>query len=388
MGPLKGKRIIEMAAIGPGPFACMMLGDMGAEVITVDRKAAQIKLPPQDPTLRNRKSIAINLKTPEGVELVLKLCEQADALVEGYRPGVMERLGLGPDVVLARNPRLVYGRMTGWGQQGPLAHTVGHDINYISINGVLEKIGRRGQKPTPPLNLVGDYGGGGMMLAFGIVCAMLQANSSGKGQVIDAAMIDGSAALMNYIWGFEANTFYKPYKERDNHLFGGNNHFYNTYETRDGKFVSVGPLEGHFYLELIERLGRDKEIFINEWLGCPDADISKFPELEEKMQAIFKTKTCDEWVKVFEGSNACFAPVLSLEEAQQHPHIVERGTYIKVDGIVQAAPAPRFSRDVPDLPERPHMAGEDTGMILKQILDMNEAACEALYANGVVEGDK
>lgn len=385
MGPLKGKRIIELAGIGPGPFACMMLGDLGAEVITIDRKAAQIKLPPQDPTLRNRKSIAINLKNPKGIALVLKLCEEADALIEGYRPGVMERLGLGPDVVLQHNPKIVFGRMTGWGQDGPLAQTVGHDINYISINGVLEKIGRRGQKPSPPLNLVGDYGGGGMMLAFGVVCAMLEAQSSGKGQVIDAAMIDGSAALMAYMYGFETNQFYKPYKERENHLFGGNNHFYNTYETRDGKYVAVGPLEGHFYLELIERLGQDKEVFINEWLGCPDADISKFPELEAKMQSIFITKTRDEWVSVFEGSSACFSPVLTFAEAQQHPHIRARNTFITVDGIVQAAPVPRFSRTTNAMPERPHMAGEDTRAVLIEILGLETQEVDALISNGVIE---
>ena len=385
MGPLKGKRIIELAGIGPGPFACMMLADLGAEVITIDRKAAQIKLPPQDPTLRNRKSIAVNLKNPKGIELVLKLCEGADAIVEGFRPGVMERLGLGPDIVLQHNPKIVFGRMTGWGQEGPLAQTVGHDINYISINGVLEKIGRRGQKPTPPLNLVGDYGGGAMMLAFGVVCAMLEVQTSGKGQVIDAAMIDGSAALMAYMYGFETNQFYKPYKERDNHLFGGNNHFYNTYETKDGKYVAVGPLEGHFYLELIERLGKDKEVFINEWLGCPDADISKFPELEEKMQAIFITKTRDEWVAIFEGSNACFSPVLTFAEAQQHPHIVARNTFVTVDGIVQAAPAPRFSRTANAMPVRPHMAGEDTRKVLTDILGLQIQDVDALIAGGVVE---
>lgn len=385
MGPLKGIRIIEFAGIGPGPFACMMLADMGAEVITVDRKAAEIKLPAQDPTLRNRKSVVINLKKPEGIELVLKLCETADALVEGYRPGVMERLGLGPDVVIKRNPRLIFGRMTGWGQSGPLAHTVGHDINYISINGVLEKIGRRGQKPTPPLNLVGDYGGGGMMLAFGVVCGLLNSKSSGKGQVIDAAMVDGSAALMNYIWGFEANQFYKPYKERDNHLFGGNNHFYNTYETKDGKYIAVGPLEGHFYLDMIERLGKDKEIFINEWLGCPDADISKYPELEEKMQQIFITKTRDEWVKIFEGSNACFSPVLTFDEAQQHPHIQERQTFIEVEGIVQAAPTPRFSRTVVGPPQRPRMAGEDTRILLKELLGLDDNTLEGYISSGAIE---
>jgi len=385
MGPLKGKRIIELAGIGPGPFACMMLADAGAEVITIDRKAAQIKLPPQDPTLRNRKSIAVNLKSPQGVELVLKLCESADALVEGYRPGVMERLGLGPDAVLKRNPKIIFGRMTGWGQEGPLAQTVGHDINYISINGVLEKIGKRGQKPSPPLNLVGDYGGGGMMLAFGILCAMLEAQSSGKGQVVDAAMIDGSAALMAYMFGFETNPFYKPYKERDNQLFGGNNHFYNTYETKDGKFVSVGPLEAHFYMELIERLGKDKEVFVNEWFGCPDADISKFPELEKKMQEIFITKTRDEWVKVFEGSNACFAPILTFEEAQQHPHIKARNTYISIDGTVQAAPTPRFSRTQSDMPQRPRMAGEDTRDILSKVLHLDCSEIDGLLTQGVIE---
>jgi len=385
MGPLKGKRIIELAAIGPGPFACMMLGDLGAEVITIDRKAAQIKLPPQDPTLRNRKSIAVNLKKHEGVELVLKLCETADALIEGYRPGVMERLGLGPDVVMRRNPKIIFGRMTGWGQEGPLAQTAGHDINYISINGVLEKIGKRGQKPSPPLNLVGDYGGGGMMLAFGVVCAMLEAQSSGKGQVVDAAMIDGSAALMAYMYGFETNLFYKPYKERENHLFGGNNHFYNTYETKDKKYVSVGPLEGHFYLELIERLGKDKEVFVNEWLGCPDADIRKFPELEKKMQAIFSTKTRDEWVKVFEGSNACFSPVLTFEEAQQHPHIKARNTFVTIDGMVQAAPTPRFSRTRNETPVRPHMAGEDTREVLSQTLKLSSNEIDTLVAQGIVE---
>lgn len=385
MGPLKGKRIIEFAGIGPGPFACMMLADMGAEVITVDRKAAEIKLPAQDPTLRNRKSIVVNLKKPEGIELVLKLCETADALVEGYRPGVMERLGLGPDVMMARNPKLVFGRMTGWGQTGPLAHTVGHDINYISINGVLEKMGRRGQKPTPPLNLVGDYGGGGMMLAFGVVCALLEAQSSGKGQVVDAAMVDGSAALMNYLWGFEVNQFYRPYKDRDNHLFGGNNHFYNTYETKDGKYISVGPLEGHFYLDLIERLGQDKDVFINEWLGCPEADIARYPELEEKMQGIFLRKTRDEWVKVFEGSNACFAPVLNFQEAQNHPHIRERKTFVEVDGMMQAAPAPRFSRTDAEAPKRPRMAGEDTRAVLMELKLLEPQQLDAYLLTGVIE---
>jgi len=384
MGPLKGRRIIEFAGIGPGPFACMMLADMGAEVITIDRKAAEIKIPPQDPTLRNRKSVVVNLKSPEGIELVLKLCENADGIIEGYRPGVMERLGLGPDMLLERNPKLVYGRMTGWGQEGPLAHTVGHDINYISVNGVLDKFGRRGTKPTPPLNLAGDYGGGAMMLAFGMVCAMLEAQGSGKGQVVDAAMIDGSAALMAFMYSFEVNDFYKPYKDRDNHLFGGNNHFYNTYKTKDDRYVSVGALEAHFYFELIEQFGEDKAQFENEWLGCPDADISLFPELEEKMQEIFLTKTQDEWVEIYKDTNACFAPILTFEEAQQHPHIVERKTFTEVEGIVQASPTPRFSRTENAEPQRPRIAGEDTQSVLTEILGLSEIEVSAMQENGVI----
>lgn len=385
MGPLTGKRIIEFAGIGPGPFACMMLADMGAEVITIDRKAAEIKIPPQDPTLRNRKSIVVNLKSPEGIQLVLQLCEHADAIVEGYRPGVMERLGLGPDVLLKRNPKIAYGRMTGWGQEGPLANTVGHDINYISINGVLEKIGRRGSKPTPPLNLAGDYGGGAMMLAFGLVCAMLEAKASGKGQVVDAAMIDGSAALMAFMYSFETNRFYQPFKERDDHLFGGNNHFYNTYETKDEKYIAVGPLEAHFYFELIEPFSdADKKIFENEWFGSTDMDVKKFPELEEKMQAIFIQKTRDEWVEIYKGSNACVTPVLTFEEAQQHPHIVERKTFVEVEGIVQAAPTPRFSRTQTDTPDRPRIAGEDTQNVLADLLDLSEEDLLQMQENGVV----
>ncbi len=387
MGPLKGKRIIELAGIGPAPFACMMLADMGAEVITVDRKAAEIKIPPQDPSLRSRRSIVVNLKSPEGIELVLKLCENADAIVEGYRPGVTERLGLGPDQVLARNPKIVYGRMTGWGQEGPLSQTVGHDINYISINGVLEKIGRRGSKPTPPLNFAGDYGGGGMMLAFGLVCAMLEAQGSGQGQVVDAAMIDGSAALMAFMYGFETNEFYKPYKERDDHLFGGNNHFYNTYETKDGRYVAVGALEAHFYFDLIGRFDEeDRKYFENEWFGCPDAGgVEKFPELEERMQAIFKTKTRDEWAEIYKDSSACFSPVLTFEEAQQHPHITERETFVEVEGIMQAAPTPRFSRTQNDKPQRPRVAGEDTSAVLNEVLSLSENELQTLISNGAVE---
>ena len=317
MGPLKGLRVIELAGIGPTPFGAMMLADMGAEVITIERAAGIPGLRPQDATLRNRRSIVVNLKKPEGVELVLKLCESADALIEGFRPGVAERLGLGPEAVQARNPKLVYARMTGWGQTGPLAQTVGHDINYIAITGALEKMGRDAGRPVPPLNLVGDFGGGGLFMAYGVVCALLEAQKSGKGQVVDAAIVDGTATLMAYLYAYEKNPFFMPYKNRGSHLFGGSNHFYNTFECADGKFVSVGALEAHFYLDFIERLGVDKAEFEQQWLGSPEQDISKIPALEAKVIAVFKTKTRDEWVKVFEGSNACFAPVLDIQEAAQ-----------------------------------------------------------------------
>lgn len=385
MGPLTGFRVIELAGIGPTPFGVMMLADMGAEVITVERNTGFPGIRPADPTLRNRRSIVVNLKKPEGLELVLKLCESADALVEGYRPGVAERLGLGADVLLARNPKLVIARMTGWGQDGPLAQTAGHDINYIAITGALEKIGRDAGRPVPPLNLVGDYGGGGMFLAFGIVCALLEAQKSGKGQVVDANIVDGTAALMAFLYGFEKNNFYQPYKNRGSHLFGGSSHFYNTFECADGKFVSVGALEVQFYLEFIDKLGVDKTEFESQWLGNPDQDASKIPDLERKVSAAFKTKTRDEWVKIFEGSNACFAPVLDIQEAAQHPHNVARKTFIEVDGLLQHAPAPRFSRSVAEQPEVPRVLGEDTDSVLASF-GYSADTIAAMRADGVVAG--
>ncbi len=385
MGPLTGLRVIELAGIGPTPFGAMMLADMGAEVITIERAAGIPGLRPVDPTLRNRRSMVVNLKKPEGVELVLKLCESADALIEGYRPGVAERLGLGPEAVQARNPKLVYARMTGWGQDGPLAQTVGHDINYIAITGVLEKMGRDAGRPVPPLNLVGDFGGGGMFMAFGVVCAMLEAQRSGKGQVVDANIVDGAATLMAYLYSYEKNPFFKPFKDRGHHLFGGSNHFYNTYECADGKFVSVGALEVQFYLDFIERLELDKAEFENQWLGHPEQDLAKIPELEAKVAAVFKTRTRAEWETVFEGSSACFAPVLNIEEAAQYPHNVARKTFIEVDGLLQHAPAPRFSRSQPQEPVVPRVAGEDTDGVLASFGYSNETIAE-LRAAGVVAG--
>lgn len=385
MGPLAGFRVIELAGIGPTPFGAMMLADMGAEVITVERQPGFPGMRPVDATLRNRRSIVVNLKKPEGVELVLKLCESADALIEGYRPGVAERLGLGPEAVHARNPKLVYARMTGWGQDGPLAQSVGHDINYIAITGALEKMGRDAGRPVPPLNLVGDFGGGGMFVAFGIVCALLEAQKSGKGQVVDANIVDGATTLMAYLYAFEKNGFFMPYKNRGSHLFGGSNHFYNTFECADGKFVSVGALEVQFYLDFIDRLGVDKSEFESQWLGSPEQDLSKIPALEQKVIAVFKTKTRDEWVKVFEGSNACFAPVLDIREAAQHPHNVARKTFIEVDGLLQHAPAPRFSRTQNETPSVPRVAGEDTDSVLAGF-GYSEEAIAGLRAAGVVSG--
>ncbi len=365
MGPLAGYRILELAGIGPTPFAGMMLGDMGADVIVVERASApEGSSPPKNAGRRNRRSIALNLKQAGAVDALLTLCETAHALIEGYRPGVAERLGIGPDRVLARNPKLIYGRMTGWGQDGPLAHKAGHDINYISLSGVLEKVGRKGDRPVPPLNLVGDYGGGGMMLAFGVVCALLEAEKSGKGQVIDASMVDGSAALMAFLYAFEVEESYRPYKDRGTQLFGGNNHYYNTYETKDGKYVSVGALEQQFYRQLVERSGVDRTLFEDQWLGSPTGDVAKIPELEKEMARVFKTKTRDEWCDVFEDCDACFAPVLSLQEAPDHPHNKARRTFMELDGLVQHSPAPRFSRTIPAKPRIPRVAGEDTEAVL------------------------
>jgi len=353
MGPLHGIKIVEIAGIGPGPFCAMMLADMGADIIRVDRKAAAGTGSDKDPLNRGRRSIAVDLKKPEGVEAVLKLCEQADALIEGFRPGVMERLGLGPDVVLGRNKKLVFGRMTGWGQFGPLAHAAGHDMNYISITGALHAIGPKGGKPAVPLNLVGDFGGGGMLLAFGIACGIVEAQRSGEGQVIDAAMTDGSAVLSAMMYGFKAAGIWT--NEREDNMLDGGAHFYDTYETKDGKYVSIGSIEPQFYALLRQKTGLDKD---------PDFDAqhdkSQWPALKAKLQAVLKEKTRDEWCELMEGTDVCFAPILDWDEAMEHPHNVARDTFVEVGGSKQPAPAPRFSRTAPPVPSPAPLAGQNT----------------------------
>jgi alpha-methylacyl-CoA racemase len=360
MGPLEGVKVVEIAGIGPGPFASMMLADMGAEVIRIDRAArargGDPGSPPKDPMSRGRRSVAVDLKSPEGIEAVLRIVESADALIEGFRPGVMERLGLGPDACLARNPRLVYGRMTGWGQEGPMAQAAGHDINYISLAGVLDHIGRRGERPLAPLNLVGDFGGGGMLMAFGVACALVETARSGEGQVVDCAMVDGAAVLMQMMYGMRAMGVWKD--ERGTNLLDSGAHFYDVYETKDGGHVSIGSIEPQFYAELLEKTGLAGEDLPNQM------DQSQWVKLQERLSAIFKSKTRDEWCEIMEGSDVCFAPVLSMGEAPEHPHNVHRATFIDHGGAVQAAPAPRFSRTPPEVVRpAPHIA-QDTDTVL------------------------
>ena len=357
MGPLKGLRIIEMAGLGPGPFAGMMLADMGAEVILVERKAIDMKMP--DVNRRGKKSVALNLKDPAGVKKLLKLIENCDVLFEGFRPGVMERLGIGPEVCMAQNPKLIYARMTGWGQTGPMAHAAGHDINYISLTGALHGIGRKGQKPTPPLNLVGDYGGGGMFLVTGILAAYIEVQRSGKGQVIDVAMTDGSAVLMsifNTLHGLGMHTM----NQGENMLDTGA-HYYDTYETMDGKYISIGSIEPQFYKLLIEKAELDEVVFGGQ------NNQKKWPDLKEKLTQVFKAKTRAEWCDIMEGTDVCFAPVLDLIEAQDHPHNVARGTYVTVDGIVQPAPAPKFSRTPSAVMSGSPKPGEHTDEVFKDL---------------------
>jgi len=363
MGPLDGVRIIELAGLGPGPFCAMMLADMGADVIRVDRAASvrggDPSVPPADAMGRGRRSIGIDLKSDDGVEAVMRLVEGADGLIEGFRPGVTERLGIGPDECLARNPRLAYGRMTGWGQDGPYASTAGHDINYIALAGALEPIGRRGENPVPPLNLIGDFGGGGMYLAFGMVCAILEARSSGRGQVIDAAMVDGAASLTTFFHCFRAMGVWDD--ERGTNLLDTGAHFYDVYETSDEKYVSIGSIEPQFYAELREKLGLDDP----KW----DQQMSRtaWPELKDEIAAIFKTRTRDEWCELIEGSDVCFAPVLSMGEAPTHPHNEFRGTFVEVNGVVQPRPAPRFSRTDSKLDRPPAHIGQHTEEVLADL---------------------
>lgn len=356
MGPLSGFKIIELAGIGPGPFCGMMLADMGAEVVRVERLSGSADSAPKDVLARNRRSIAVDLKTAEGIEAVLRLVESADALFEGFRPGVTERLGLGPEDCMARNQRLVYGRMTGWGQDGPMAQAAGHDINYISLSGALYAIGRAGERPVPPLNLVGDFGGGGMLLAFGLVCGMLEAQKSGKGQVVDAAMVDGSAALMAMSFSFAARNIFTG--QRGTNLLDGGAHFYDVYETRDGKYISVGSIEPQFYALLMEKTELGEEF-------KDQMNAAKWPRFKKKIAEIFLSKTRDEWCRIMEGTDVCFAPVLSILEAPEHPHNKARSSFLEIDGVLQQAPAPRFSRTTPQVSHGARIPGEDTVAVLK-----------------------
>ena len=359
MGPLAGIKIIEFAGLGPVPFCAMMLSDLGAEIIRIDRKTSKpetITTRPGNPVDRGRRSLAVDLKRPEGIALVLKLLAQTDALLEGFRPGVMERLGLGPDVCFARNQRLVYGRMTGWGQTGPLAHAAGHDINYIALTGALHAMGRAGEPPAAPLNLVGDYGGGGMLLAVGVLAAILETRTSGKGQIIDAAMTDGSASLMTLFYGMKAAGLWST--QRSSNLLDGAAHFYDTYVCSDGRFIAIGAIEPQFYTLLLELCNIDDPDFSRQM--SPAA----WPQLKEKLTILFKTRSRLEWCELLEGTDVCFAPVLDMEEAPQHPHNQARETFITRDGVVQPAPAPRFSRTKPEIQHSPARPGEHSREIL------------------------
>jgi alpha-methylacyl-CoA racemase len=360
MGPLAGTRIIEVAGIGPGPFAAMMLADMGADVVRVDRTTDVRPRPADRPRAqvlnRGRRSVALDLKSNDGVATLLRMIERADALIEGFRPGVMERLGCGPDVCLARHPGLVYGRMTGFGQEGPLAHAAGHDINYIALTGALHAIGRRSGAPVAPLNLVGDFGGGGLLLAFGIVCALLERASSGRGQVVDAAMVDGASSLMALMYGMRAMGAWSD--ERGANLLDTGAPFYDCYETRDGRYVAIGALEPQFYATLLARCGLAEEPLPAQM------DRAGWELLRKRLVDVFKSRTRDEWCTLLEGTDACFAPVLSMEEAPRHPHNVARGTFVSPGGVPQPAPAPRFSRTPPELGEPPAHPGEHTDAVL------------------------
>ena len=363
-GPLAGLRIVEFAGIGPGPFCGMMLADHGAEVIRIDRasggRGGSQPVSTKDVLARGRKSIALNLKSEEGIALARKLCASADGLIEGFRPGVMERLGLGPDVLLADNPKLIYGRMTGWGQTGPYAPYAGHDINYIALAGALAHFGRAGEKPTPPINMVGDFGGGGMMLAFGMVSALLNVARGGEGQMIDAAMTDGTAVLMAMIHGMANQGIWR--EDMGANLLDTGAHFYDTYETADGKFVSIGSIEPQFYAELRARLGLAED---------PDFDAqmspAQWPALKDKLAAIFKTKTRADWDALLEHTDVCYAPVLTMSEAREHPHMAARETFIDVADSPQPAPAPRYSATATDTPQPGPEVGADGVAILREI---------------------
>ena len=371
--------MVELAGLGPGPFCAMVLSDLGADVVRIDRAplagGGDPAEPPKDVLARGRRSIALDLQHPEGADTLLRLVESADALIEVFRPGVAERLGIGPDECLSRNPRLVYGRMTGWGQDGPYSREPGHDINYIALAGVLDHVGRGEAPPTPPLNLVGDFGGGGMLLAVGIIAALLERERSGRGQVIDAAMVDGSALLMSMFHGLQAMSMWSD--ERGSNPLDSGAHFYDAYETADAKYVSVGSMEPKFYAALVAKLGIDE-------VGLPaQLDRTRWPDMKRRVAAIFRTKTRDEWCKIMEGSDVCFAPVLSMAEAPTHPHNLHRRTFVDYAGVTQAAPAPRFSRTPGSISRPPPFPGQHTDEILREAGFAAEQL-SALRASGAV----
>ena len=357
MAALKGIRVVEMGAIGPGPFCAMMLSDMGAEVIRIDRLAHKGSGDRRHVLNRGRRSLAIDLKLPQGVEALLRVIDGADALIEGFRPGVMERLGLGPDICLERNPRLVYGRMTGWGQDGPLAQAAGHDINYISLAGALGAMGYADRPPAPPLNLVGDFGGGAMYLLTGILAALVERGTSGKGQVIDAAMTDGTASLLSPFYGLMAMGLWTT--ERFANRLDGGAYFYGSYECADGKYISIGSLEPQFYALLRDQCGLDDTLFDEQY------DQDNWPDKRRRMEQLFKSKTRQEWCDLMEGSDVCFAPVLDLAEAPQHPHNRARETFVQHEGVTQPAPAPRFSRTPGRIQGPAALAGEHSEDVLR-----------------------
>lgn len=360
MGPLSGYRILEVVGIGPGPFAGMMLADMGAEVIAVDRPGeGSVGTLKVDLNRRGKRSIELDLKSEEGRDTFLKLCATADALLEGFRPGVMEKLNLGPNDIVAVNPKLVYGRLTGWGQTGPLAHTAGHDINYIALSGALHAMGPAGQPPAAPLNLVGDYGGGGMMMAFGLVCALLEAQRSGKGQTVDVSMVEGASTLMSIFHSLLASGRWAPM--RGVNLLDGGAHFYGTFETEDGEYVALGAIEPQFMQVFIEKTGLDAS-----W-AQKHMNPAHWAELKQELTALFKRKAAEEWETLLGGSDACFSRILPFWEAHKHPHNRARKSFIDIDGVTQPAPTPRFSRTVPEVSHGPASKGADTHTILKEI---------------------
>jgi len=378
-GPLAGIKVVELAGIGPAPFCCMLLADMGAEIIRVDRLAPADLGVPADPrfqvTYRGRRSIAVDLKSSEGVGIVKRMVADADVLVEGYRPGVTERMGLGPADCMTINPRLVYGRMTGWGQDGPLAQAAGHDINYIALTGALDAIGTHGGDPIPPLNLVGDFAGGALYLAFGIACALLESRTSGKGQVVDGAIVDGVANLMAGMFGNIARGDWS--RQRGGNLLSGGRPWYGVYRTLDDQYITFGAVENRFYKELLERTGLDEAQLL------PRQDPAGWPDLAEKLRAVIRTRTRQQWTELLEGTDVCFAPVLNVDEAPEHPHMKARGIFVEAYGMMQPAPAPRFSRSEPSIRRPPPMAGQHTREVLQE-MGYDAQRIDALFANGAV----